>query len=224
VSAAGSGMYIIAAYRDWAVEAANEFRMGKIIVGSPEKLNEVLSSIQLVPRIKAVFLIGWSWIVPEVYLHDFMILCYHPSALPKFRGGSPIQHQILSGVTNTYATLFLIDAGLDSGPIVAKNPISLEGAISDIFKSLSKSSAELMDLACDYIDTYGFLPVIAQDEAEATYFKRRTPEDSRITEEELATKSARFLFNKIRATGDPYPNAFVILENGMKLRLSVSND
>ena len=43
----------------------------------------------------------------------------HPSLLPKYRGPSPLQQQILDGITETGVTIFKIDLGEDTGPIVA---------------------------------------------------------------------------------------------------------
>lgn len=42
----------------------------------------------------------------------------HYSLLPKWRGAAPVQHSIISGDTETGVTLFRIDEGLDTGPIV----------------------------------------------------------------------------------------------------------
>lgn len=46
----------------------------------------------------------------------------HPSLLPKYRGPSPLQQQILDGVIETGVTIFKIDLGEDTGPIVATVP------------------------------------------------------------------------------------------------------
>lgn len=43
----------------------------------------------------------------------------HPSLLPKYRGPSPLQQQILDGITETGVTIFKIDLGEDTGPIIA---------------------------------------------------------------------------------------------------------
>lgn len=44
----------------------------------------------------------------------------HPSLLPKYRGPSPLQQQILDGITATGVTLLQLDLGEDTGPIVAQ--------------------------------------------------------------------------------------------------------
>jgi methionyl-tRNA formyltransferase len=51
----------------------------------------------------------------------------HPSLLPRHRGASPIPSTILEGDTETGVTLIAMDAGLDTGPIVAVERWPLEG-------------------------------------------------------------------------------------------------
>ena len=48
-------------------------------------------------------------------------------------------------------------------------------------------------------------------------FKRRTPDDSEITIDELQSSSSLYLYNKIRMLADPYPNAFIKTSDGRKL-------
>ena len=52
----------------------------------------------------------------------------HPSLLPRFRGASPIPAAILAGDAETAVTLMRMDAGLDTGPIVAQVRVPLDGA------------------------------------------------------------------------------------------------
>lgn len=50
----------------------------------------------------------------------------HYSLLPKWRGAAPVQHAILAGDKTTGVTLFKIDEGLDTGPIVASVPTQIQ--------------------------------------------------------------------------------------------------
>jgi methionyl-tRNA formyltransferase len=45
-------------------------------------------------------------------------LCFHPSLLPRYRGGSAIPWQLINGETRTGVTVFWTDAGIDTGPIL----------------------------------------------------------------------------------------------------------
>ena len=56
-----------------------------------------------------------------------------------------------------------------------------------------------------------------QDNSLATYYKRRTPDQSEITKYEINNSTAEYLYNKIRMLEDPYPNAFIRTSDGKKL-------
>jgi methionyl-tRNA formyltransferase len=47
-------------------------------------------------------------------------LCFHPSLLPKYRGGAAINWQVILGETESGVTVFVPDEGVDTGPIVVQ--------------------------------------------------------------------------------------------------------
>ncbi len=59
---------------------------------------------------------------------------YHPSLLPKYRGGSAINWAIISGETETGVTIHQIDEGVDTGPIILQEKVEI--APDDTVKSL----------------------------------------------------------------------------------------
>ena len=85
----------------------------------------------------------------------------------------------------------------------AQDDLSLEGSISEIFERMTK--IEQIDIK---ILSGDFIP-IEQNHKLATYCKRRKPEDSEITLEELSSMPAEYIYNKIRMLEDPYPNAYI---------------
>jgi methionyl-tRNA formyltransferase len=74
-------------------------------------------------------LADYGQIVPQALLDvpGHGILNVHPSLLPRHRGASPIQTTIIEDDTETGVTLIEMDAGLDTGPIVAVDRWPLEG-------------------------------------------------------------------------------------------------
>ena len=139
----------------------------------------------------------------------------HPSPLPKYRGGSPIQNQIINGETDSAVTLFLMDEGIDTGPIIKQEHISLEGSLDEIFKRITEVGVRLTN----YILEDNFV-LEQQDDSEATYFKRRREEDSEITLDELKQKDSLYLFNKIRMLQEPYPKPYIKTADGKKLYIN----
>jgi methionyl-tRNA formyltransferase len=69
-----------------------------------------------------------TMILPAEIVHAprFGSLCFHPSLLPKFRGGNALAWQIISGEREAGVTVFQPDAGVDTGPIVVqKGPVPI---------------------------------------------------------------------------------------------------
>ncbi len=110
---------------------------------APEAIAEVLA---LAPGLAV--LADYGQIVPPALLdlpHGALNL--HPSALPRWRGASPIPATILAGDVSTAVTLMRMDAGLDTGPIVARGDVSLDGreTAPELEQRLARVAAELLD-------------------------------------------------------------------------------
>jgi len=159
-----------------------------------------------------VLFYGWSWFIPESLIQEYKCLMLHPSPLPRYRGGSPIQNQIIAGEKDSKVSIFIMNGEMDSGDIVAQEYLSLEGSILEIFSRMVDTGERL---SLDILNN-GLKPV-PQEHNEATFYKRRQPEESEITIEELKNCSAEYLFNKIRMLADPYPNAFIKTSDGKRL-------
>lgn len=200
-------------YRDWALQIYDALVLQTnhhfLIFKSKSHYDETILR-HFNPDL--ILFYGWSWIVPSDLLNDFLCLMLHPSPLPRYRGGSPLQHQIIRGETEGAVTLFLMTDGLDEGPIVAQKSLSLVGELDEIFERITSIGIELtVKLLRE-----GLHPV-PQNHDEATCFKRRTPDESEITVDELREQPSTYLYNKIRMLQDPYPSAFIRTQDGKKL-------
>ena len=206
-------------YREWALNIYNKiaqnYNDGDVtIVASYDEYND-----SFVKEYNPDFILfyGWSWMVSEDIISNYKCIMLHPSKLPKYRGGSPIQNQIIRGEENSAVTLFLMNEEMDSGPIVFQELMLLSGSINDIFNRIEelgyKGTMEFLDSP-----TNG----VIQIEKNATYFERRTEEQSEITIKELKEQSAEYIYNKIRMLQDPYPNAFIKTRDNKKLLIKFS--
>lgn len=94
----------------------------------------------------------------------------HASLLPRWRGAAPIQRAILAGDAETGVTLMRMEAGLDTGPMLAKTvcPIGAADTAADLHDRLAKLGGELLARNLDAL-LAGNLPGEVQDEALATY-------------------------------------------------------
>lgn len=211
----------ILGYRDWARELWRK-------VDSKSGVHNYVNYYEFVDDVPAdtplVFLVGWSNIVPVEFYVNRTVIVLHPSPLPKYRGGSPIQHQILNGETQSAVTLCKLDPAyqaVDSGPIVSSRPYSLEGDLSEVLTRIVEVGAVLINRAIEDFND-GALPFTTQAESQATTFKRRKPEESKILTSEFDLDRSRpngvasglTIHNKVRALQDPYPNAFVQFRDG----------
>jgi formyltetrahydrofolate dehydrogenase len=146
-------------------------------------------------------------------LHDSIV--YHPSILPRHRGGSAINWTLIEGDKKAGLTIFWADDGLDTGPILLQKECSVDP--NDTVESLYnrflfpegvKAMAEAVQLIAD-----GKAPKIKQDESTATY-------DPIMKKEKAELKlnlSAEQMHNFIRGN-EKVPGAWITL-NDEKLTL-----
>jgi len=133
----------------------------------------------------------------------------HPSLLPKFRGGSPIQNQIIRNIKKSAVTIFKINEVIDGGDILYQSKLSLKGSLNDIFKRMS----EIGFRGTQKILNSKKIKQKKQNDSKATYYKRRKPEESEITVQELKKSNPVYIYNKLRMLADPYPNPFIKIKN-----------
>lgn len=215
------------AYRKWALNALlriMELRCesAEIYVYSKKDAPTVELFEKIDPNLTLFY--GWSWIVPEEVIDRWLCICLHPSSLPKYRGGSPIQHQIIAGEKIGAVSFFRMTKELDAGPLCAQVPLSLEGILQDV---LDRTSRIAVSKTLDFIDTLskGQELIFSEQKGKPTVYKRRKPVESEITRLELDTLSAERLHDKIRALSidtEDYPAAFIACAGGKKLCLTGS--
>jgi Methionyl-tRNA formyltransferase len=130
---------------------------------------------------------------------------FHPSLLPAYRGRAPINWAILHGETTLGLTVHCIDAGMDTGDILAQEPYHLDTTedVGDALRKLYPLYADLTRKVVAMVQK-GPLPQLPQNHAMATAFPRRRPEDGEL---DFNVPAAAAL-NLVRAVARPYPGAF----------------
>lgn len=154
-----------------------------------------------------VFVIGWSQICGPEFRSAAggRVVGYHPAPLPRLRGRAVIPWTILLDEKITASSLFWIDDGVDSGPLLAQRFFHVapgETAGSLYAKHMAALDTMLRELLPKL--AHGPLPGEAQDETIATWATRRRPSDGRIDWRDSAEQVERL----VRAVGRPYPGAF----------------
>jgi methionyl-tRNA formyltransferase len=156
-------------------------------------------------------------IVPEALLAipRRTAICFHPSLLPRYRGGSAIPWQLIRGETRTGVTVFWPDAGIDTGPILLQRKASIgpdDTAATLYYQKLFPLGVQTVLDAVALIRE-NRAPRIPQDESQATY-------DPLCRDEHAAidwTRPAQEVHDLIRGC-DPQPGAHTTW-NGQRLRL-----
>ena len=202
-------------YRDWSKNIYNALKQSEDIsfCGSSEERSDMTPS-----DFDLVFFVGWSEIIGADWINRTECICLHPSMLPEYRGGSPIQNQIIEGEKWSGVTLFKMNEELDSGDIIDQAPFSLDGDLIDIFSRIETLGVALIKKTL----TCGEIKYSPQDHSKASFFKRRTPKMSEIKVDDFKNFTAEELHNKIRSLQDPYPNAFISCKHSTKLFLQKS--
>ena len=162
-----------------------------------------------------LFVIGWSQIVKPELLSIPKKGCIgiHPTLLPQGRGRAAIPWAILKGLDKTGVTMFKLDEGVDTGDILAQLEIPLNGNITatELYEKVEKAHIELIAENWQKIID-GTIKAIKQDDAKATVWGGRKPEDGQLFHTMTMQEAGRM----VRAVTHPYPGAFYI-ENGKKL-------
>lgn len=136
-----------------------------VAVATPVRLRELARELAG-ERFDLFALASYGRILPQTLLDLPRLgsLNVHPSLLPRYRGATPIQTAIRNGDAVTGVSIMLMDAGMDTGPIVAQTPVSVEpdetyGTLHD---RLAEAGARLLERAFE-LAAAGGLTSRAQD-------------------------------------------------------------
>ncbi len=129
----------------------------------------------------------------------------HGSLLPHWRGAAPIQRAIMAGDPVTGITIMRMEAGLDTGPMLAtaRTPIDDKTA-GELTEELAEIGAQLM------VGTLIDLPMlhpVAQDDAEASYAPKIDKAEAKID----WSGDAEAIERKVRGLA-PFPGAWFELD------------
>ncbi len=177
---------------------------------TPERLRapEAIEAV-LALRPSLAVLADYGQIVPAALLalqHGALNL--HPSALPRWRGASPVPATIAAGDPETAVSLMRMDAGLDTGPLVAQETVALTGleTAPELEARLAELSADLLDRSLGpWLD--GGLTGVPQPAEGVTLTRPLRRADGRLDPERRAVELERL----VRAY-EPWPGTYAELD------------
>ncbi|MGO0576254.1 methionyl-tRNA formyltransferase [Ornithinimicrobium panacihumi] len=156
------------------------------------------------PEVCAV--VAYGGLVPPALLdlprHGWVNL--HFSLLPAWRGAAPVQHAILAGDDVTGAVTFLLEEGLDTGPVLGRltETVRPDDTSGDLLGRLSKSGAGLLVATMDGLED-GVLVPEPQPAEGVSHAPKLEVEDGRVDWGQPAFAVDR----RVRAT-TPAPGAW----------------
>ena len=133
---------------------------------------------------------------------------YHPSLLPKYRGRSAMNWPVVNGDTETGLTIFWVDEGIDTGPVLLQRTVEIrpdDTMGSLYFERLYPQGIEALVEATALVRE-GRAPRIEQDHSQATYEPPFEDEHALVD----WSRPARAVFNHVRGC-DPAPGAIAAL-------------
>ena len=180
------------------------------------KGTEVLEKFQELNADLAVLAFVTQIVPPPVFNAPTLgSICFHPSLLPKYRGGSAINWTLINGEKKTGISWFWVDEGIDTGPLLIQKEVEIgpEDTTGTLyFNKLFPLGIEAAGEAIDLIQA-GNPPRIVQAESQANYDPLCRDEHSGID----WSQPAQAVFDHMRGC-DPQPGASTTWQ-GQKIRL-----
>lgn len=160
---------------------------------------------------------NWRTVLPpEVFdLPAHGTLNIHDSLLPAYAGFSPLIWALINGEREVGVTAHRMNAELDAGDVLLQRavPVGPTDTVTDLFHRTVDLITPVVHESLGLIAT-GRARWIPQDRSRASFFHKRSVEDSRID----WTWPAEDLERLVRAQSDPYPNAFTH-HRGQRIRI-----
>lgn len=122
-----------------------------------------------------IFFPHWSYYIPKEVYEKYKCIVFHPSDLPRGRGGSPIQNQIVDGMKETKICALEVGRELDAGRVYDTSCLSLLGSAEEIF--IRMSDIVFKEMIPKLLEMN---PEPEEQRGEPHVYKRRQPRDGEI--------------------------------------------
>jgi methionyl-tRNA formyltransferase len=161
-----------------------------------------------------------TWVAPHVYgLATYGAINVHDALLPRYGGFAPLNWALINGESEVGVTVHFMNEDFDLGDIVVQKrvPVLDTDTVTDLFHKTVELFVPATLEALELIGS-GRTDWVKQDPAQATFFHKRSVEDSRID----WSWPAKDIANLVRAQVDPYPNAFAFFR-GERVRITAAS-
>lgn len=203
---------IFLAYRDWSLRVFPSVKkhpkISEIVLC---KTQEELMGLTL-ENFDLIISCGWSEELGNEITGKVEVIGVHCAELDRYSYGTPIQLQIIDGITLTKHRIFSFTFDENSTRAHTHNrlfshevDLDLSGNMEDILEQMTSTSKVLFNT---YLNNY---PNIIWQEwpVENVIREKRKPEDSCLTKEQLISMDTEELYNFFRSLEEPYPNGYI---------------
>ncbi len=181
--------------------------LGLPVLQPPTLRSDDAAATIIAAGLDALVVAAYGLILPRAVLEAPRHGCIniHASLLPRWRGAAPIARAIEAGDTRTGITIMRMDAGLDTGPVLACEPVDIEPAdtAGTLHDRLAEVGARMIVDTLAALAARGALQAVPQPVAGATYAVKISRTDRPLD----WSQDAAMLARKIRALA-PLPGAF----------------
>lgn len=157
------------------------------------------------PPLDFIFVVAYGKKIPPYLLEysKFGCINLHPSLLPRYRGGAPIQRALFNGDVETGVTTMHLDEGWDTGDLIFQEKVAIpeESDCAQLTQLLANQGAALLVKTVEAMLS-GQAPRIPQDDSQATHEPLLTPDDEWID----WSQSALTIYRRVRGLS-PEPAA-----------------
>lgn len=208
---------IFLAYRDWAIKVYEPIRknpkISEIILC---KTHDELENIKL-DDYDVLLTCGSSERLGKDIIDKIVVVGVHCAELDRYSYGSPIQNQIIDGLTFTKHRIFKLSHSENSKRAHAHDclyshevDLDLSGNMNDILLQMTTTSIVLFN---KFLNDY---PDICWKEwpKEEIVRERRVPKDSCLKKRQLVNMNTEEMYNFFRCLETPYPNGYIEDEIG----------
>ena len=208
---------IFLAYRDWSLKVFPAIQKHPkvekcVLCTTVEQLQKLA-----LPEYDLLITCGWSDEIGAELSSRMLAIGVHCAELDRYSYGTPLQNQIMDGVKYTKHRVFKFTYD-DKSPRTHTHSreyshevaLDLSGNMEDVLVQMTSTSIVLFNM---FLDDY---PNICWNQwpEEPERRTKRTPQDSKLSKEDVVHMTTEQLYNFMRCLEHPYPNAYLEDETG----------
>ena len=194
--------YLLDNTNDWIKKY---IKKSQLLNKSKKFYSKMFTNYKNIKNYDIVFVLGYTRILSPIFLEKNKLnLVVHASNLPRGKGFSPIQWQILKNKKRISFCLFKAEKKLDSGEIYEKHSLLFKG--TELYDRIRYMQAKAtIQIISSFLKKYPKL-VSRKQKGQSTFYRRRTYKDSKLN----INKSIKKLFNQMRiANNQDWPAYFI---------------